>query len=118
MREQSNLVIPRILARLLDLLLVTLLALLVGELIQNTPVSGLVALVLYHVCLITLGGNSLGRTLLRLRVRVFASSPKLRLLLREFILWLLFPLIILSLPFIRGPLWHDRLSSTEVDQNG
>ena len=71
------------------------------------------AVVIYQALVIYFKGNSLGKEVFQLYVASSGKYPKTKMFAREILLWFLFPLVILTLPFGASPL-HDRLSNVKV----
>lgn len=104
----------RLFARLVDMMLVGILARLLGPESFSHPESSapFFLFVLYNILVILMGGASFGRSLLRLRLRQ-ADRSKAKLVWRELFLWLLFPFVLLSFLRPGGRSLHDWLTQTD-----
>ena len=104
----SPLVGPRVIARVIDLLTSLFLYQALDSVI-SVPISPVGAMLIYSLCVAAFG-QSLGKSLCGLRVH---PEKPARLLMRELLLWLLAPFVVLSL-FGQAPL-HDRMTQCRVE---
>ena len=115
----KSLLPQRLAARFLNLLLVFCLLAFAERVMGRLPVEPYLAWGLYEGLVLLFGGTSLGRFFFRLSVQPVEIKPQPhwmpqrgpsmgRLFVRELILWLFLPLILLLLPF--GKPLHERLT--------
>ncbi|MGK0291609.1 MAG: hypothetical protein ACI86H_003078 [bacterium] len=108
----------RVVARLIDLLVVLLIALAFQKILYlNSSVNIVFGLWVYNVVAILFGGNTLGRLVLSTYLYTsFKNSwnTKGLLIIRETLFMFLFPLIVLCFPFSSKRLLHDRITKVQV----
>ena len=112
---RPNLALRRLAARMLDFLLV-LAAVQALHRLGGQGLDPLSGLILYQLVIALCKGQSLGKALLGLQFVGVGPVTRWRLVLRELLLWLLLPVVLVSFVSVK-PL-HDRWANIEVVLHG
>ena len=117
--EQKSYYLRRLLARLMDLLLIGLIAQIEQAINPLHANNLLVWYLLYNVVVILFNGKTLGKYSLSLSIKIHDKGMKrvLILIIREFLVILLSPLLLINLLFIAPIPLHDRIIGTRVARN-
>lgn len=108
--------IKRLLARILDALLVGLVFKTLHLLFPQSAVNPAILFLLYNVVVILMQGRTAGKRLFVLRVTFPDRSTvgSVRLLVRELLMLALFPVLVLNVLCSSSLLLHDRITGTRV----
>ena len=106
----------RLLARVIDLLLLGLILQALERLIDGFAVNIFMAYVIYNIVVATLHGKSLGKHILSLTIQTHQAGLRglFSRIVRELLLLLLLPFVFLNFLTISPLPLHDRISGTKV----
>lgn len=106
----------RLLARIIDLMLVGLVILAIEKVTGGLVVNPVAAYLLYGIVVAVLDGKSFGKYLFSLKIQTNRTGPGHRLIraVREPLLLILSPLVFLNLLTISPLPLHDRIAGTKV----
>lgn len=106
----------RLVARIIDLMMVGLIVLGMEKLIEGVSIHILGAYLMYSLVVAVFDGQTLGKYLLSLHIMTGRKrmGTSVALFMRELLLLLLFPFVFLNLLVISPLPLHDRISGTKV----
>lgn len=113
------LLFPRIMARVIDILVILVISELIHTFYQNPTATFPIAFISYNFAVIFLDGQTIGRFFLSLEIRTKYSgiSRQIHLFSRELVFLILCPFILLNLMTFPQRLIHDRICLTHVFKN-
>ena len=114
--EERTIYAPRFFARLIDLLFVILVTAIIEHVITSINLNTLVCFFIYNVVVILFDGYSLGKFSLNVQIETRSKGLKriANLIVREFLLLLLFPLLFFNFLAVSSTALHDRIMTTRV----
>jgi len=111
--------IQRMTARFIDILVIMVVSAFLDEIGHSVKYSFVTIYILYNMTVILIDGHSIGRFFLSIQIITKHTGiyRRIFLLIREFLLLILFPLIAFSLITFPHCLMHDRICFTFIEKD-